>query len=99
LAVNEKYCLINCHQLELVDQCSKEQSALAKDRKISILLTALAKAIRKKFYLVIWLKPVFFFLSDHELKPVAIDDKDICSITFHSLPFSFLTLQSTIAAQ
>jgi hypothetical protein len=40
-----------------------------------------AKAIRKKFHLVIWLKPVFLFPSDHELKPVAMDDRKINSIT------------------
>ena len=35
--------------------------------------------------LVIRLKPILLFPSDHELKPVAMNDKKIHSITFPSL--------------
>jgi hypothetical protein len=59
-----------------VDQFSKSQLALAKEKEKSILLSALAKARRKNFHSIIWLKPFFLCPSYHELKPVAMDGKN-----------------------
>jgi hypothetical protein len=42
----------------------------------------LAKAVRKKFHFVIWLKPFFLLPSDHWLKPVAIEEKKRSTLLF-----------------
>jgi hypothetical protein len=41
-------------------------------RKISIILSALAKARRNSFNFIFWLKPVLYLNANHQLKQVAI---------------------------